>query len=82
MSARDPVTVLRRAARTVPCTGAAETLCEYADALDAGRVGITWVRLAVGKQCDAKPWTPDERAAFALAREALTAAAGGEVGHE
>lgn len=73
MNARDPVAVLREAASLLPERSAARSdLNTLAIRLEIGAAGI-------GRTCDAlavavvwpSHYTPDERAAFALAREAL-----------
>lgn len=73
MSARDPVAALFDAARPLPIRSAVrcELIC-YARNIESGlqnEADVLHMFDAYGKMQET--WTPDERAAFALAREAL-----------
>ena len=76
MSARDPVAVLRALAAELPPRSAlAREFAYHARRLvfhEASMLNM-WESLDGYAQVSEDKWTPDERAAFALAREALGA---------
>lgn len=75
MTARDPVAVLRALSDELPPRSNLGREFDYhARRLVFGeaRAGDTWGMLEAYEQVSWSLWTPDERAAFALAREALT----------
>lgn len=80
MSARDPVAVLREAADLLPVhVDGAQVLYQLARDVPKRRYTVEDMIAVIDYHAIMGGRTPDERAAFALAREALAAAAGGEV---
>ena len=82
MSARpsDPVAVLRALADMLPIFSyGAHVLDRCARGVSFGRP-VSWANTVLALEIEADDAGPDERAAFALAREALGAVEGGTVG--
>ena len=81
MSARDPVAVLHQCAVLLPLGGdAAQTLLCLARNADRHVAQGRLLDILDYQASEERGRTPDERAAFALAREALTPVAGVEGG--
>lgn len=83
MSARDPAAALFSAARPLPIRSVVrrELMC-YARNIESGEQNAADVLHMFGAYDQIQEtWTPDERAAFALAREALAAGPGVEASH-
>ena len=81
MSARDPAAALFNAARPLPIRSVVrcELMC-YARNIESGEQNAADVLHMFGAYDQIQEtWTPDERAAFAMAREALALVAGVEV---